>query len=111
MKVMKYCVDGDADMSQEQFDEWVGAHDVYAFDFGEIKIRANSYKETPNKVSIGWYEKNGSRKQLDNTLIEESEFLQALRYLKELNIYEKYCFFNGSYPVIPSSIWKKLEST
>ena len=111
MKVTKIHVDSDPDMTQEQFEEWVGVHDSYEFDFGNIKLRATSWAESPKEVSIGWYELNGERKTLNNTLIGEREFTKVAKYLKELNIYEIYRFFNGSYPLIPEKVWGTIEST
>ncbi len=91
--------------------DWYYEYDLYEFSFGNIKLHARSYSDNPNEVSFFAYEKNGERSLYNNHLIEQSEFIEALRYLKELGIYEKFCFFNGSYPVVPLSIWRKLEST
>lgn len=111
MKVTKTHIDSDDDMTQEQFEEWVGVNDSYEFDFGVIKIRATSWAEDPKKVSIGWYEKNGTRVMLNNSLIKENEFIQVVHYLKKLGIYEEFKFFNGAYPEIPDSVWNALKKT
>ena len=111
MKVTKIHVDSDEDMSQEEFQEWSGVHDSYEFDFGYIRIRATSWAETAHKVSIDWYENDGVRQKLSNTIIGQPEFMQVAKYLKELGEYDEFRFYNGSYPLIPDTVWNNVENT
>ena len=110
MKVSKTHEIDCSEMDDDGFYDWYYEYDLYEFSFGNIRLHAKSYADTPEEVSIFAYEKDGERSILDNNIIETFEFLNALKYLKSLGIYDKFCFFNGAYPVVPLSIWKKLEN-
>jgi hypothetical protein len=110
MEVLKTHEIDCSEKDESGYYDWYYEYDLYEFSFGNIKLHARSYTDSSKEVSFFAYEKDGKRSAYNNNLIEQTEFIQALKYLKDLDVFEKYCFFNGSYPVIPLSIWKKLES-
>ncbi|EGG93159.1 hypothetical protein IMCC1989_1631 [gamma proteobacterium IMCC1989] len=111
MEVLKTHEIDCSEKDENGYYDWHYEYDLYEFSFGAIKLHARSYSDTPKEVSFFAYEKNGERSKYDNSLIEQPEFLKALKYLKDLGIYDKYCFFNGAYPIVPLSIWAKIENT
>ena len=99
-----------SEQDENGYYEWYYEYDLYEFSFGCIKLHARSYFDTPKEVSFFAYEKDGKRSSYNN-LIDHPEFIEALKYLKNFGVYEKYRFFNGSYSAVPQSVWRKLENT
>lgn len=110
MEVVKTRTVDCSDKNEDGHFDWHYEYDLYEFDFGQVKLHARSYSDTPNEVHIFAYEKNNKRTVLTDELIKQPEFLKVLRYLRELGVYEKFSYLNSGYPEVPDFIWEKLDS-